>query len=128
MINYILYRATKSFCFIKNVGYYHIKNSLSITNNLFQHTILRIEFSFIVIKLLFDFSKNTKKEKDMSLHFLTIVDKLLNIPYKLSTINKKFTFYLKIINAFLNCKFISNENKRIFVDYKNLINKNKNKN
>ena len=95
MMNFILYRVAKSFCFIKNIGYYHIMNSMSITNSLFKNTILRIKFSFIVIKLFFDYSKNTKIEKEMSQHFLSIIIKMFNIPQKLYTINKGF-YFLKI--------------------------------
>ena len=82
-MNFILYRVAKSFCFIKNIGYYHIKNSMSITNSLFKNTILRIKFSFIVIKLFFDYSKNTKIEKEMSQYFFSIIINKFNIPQKL---------------------------------------------
>ena len=35
MINYLLYRVSKSFYFLKVIGYYYFINSLSVTNNLF---------------------------------------------------------------------------------------------
>ena len=123
MMNFILYRVAKSFCFIKNIGYYHIMNSMSITNNLFKNTILRIKFSFIVIKLFFDYSKNTKIEKEMSQHFFSIIIKMFNIPQKLYNINKDFNFYINFIKIFLGCKFISKENKLILESYKNIFNK-----
>ena len=122
-MNFILYRVAKSFCFIKNIGYYHITNSMSITNNLFKNTILRIKFSFIAIKLFFDYSKNTKIEKEMSQHFFSIIIKMFNIPQKLYTINKGFYFYINFIKIFLGCKFISKENKLILESYKNIFNK-----
>ena len=123
MMNFILYKMAKSFCFIKNIGYYHIKNSMSITNNLFKNTLLRIKFSFIVIKLFFDYSKKIKKDKDISQYFFTKINKMFNIPNKLSTINKDFKFYLNFVNTLLSCKLISVENKKILETYKIIINK-----
>ena len=123
MINFIIYRTAKSLYFIEKVGYYYIKNSISITNNLFRNSELRIKFGFIFIKLVFDYSKNTKKEKDMFNHIFTNINKNFNILYKLSNINKDFTFYINFINDYLKCKFISKENRFILENYKNIINK-----
>ena len=121
MMNYILFRMSRSFCFIKNVGYLYIKNNMSRTNNLFKNTIFRIKFSFIIIKLFFDYSKNTKKEKDIYQYFFSNVNKLINIPYKLSTINKDFNFYNNFRETLIGDKYISKENKRILYSYKILI-------
>ena len=47
----------------------------------------------------------------------------LNILKKLSelTFNNDFYFYYDIVNMYLNCSFISNENKLILQNYKNII-------
>ena len=122
MMNYILFRVAKSFCFIKNIGYLYIKNNMSKTNNLFKTTILRIKFSFIILKFFFDYSKNIKKEKDIYQYFFSYLNKMLNISDKLFIINKDFNFYKNIINTLLSYKFISKENKKILYSYKELIN------
>ena len=118
MMNYILYRICKSFCNIQNIGYYHIKNSISLSNTLFPRNILKKKFSLLLLKIIFDYSKNTKIEKDMSQNFYSIFESLKN---QLSNIKKDLNFYKNSLNNFLSCKFISNENKRILESFKNLI-------
>ena len=120
MINFILYRIAHSFCKIQNVGYYHIKNSISLSNTLFESAKLKIKFSFILLKFIFDYSKNTKNEKDMSQIFKSIKE-FSNIKDKLSIIKSDFNFYKIFINTFIRSKFISIENKRIFESFKNFI-------
>ena len=120
MMNFILHRIAKSLFKIRNVGYFHIKNSQSLSNTLFPETKLSIKFYLILLKLMFDNSKNTKNEKDMSHNFYPIF-KLLNIPNKISIIKKDFKFYRNFINTFIRCKLISMENKRILEAFKNLI-------
>ena len=72
MMNIILYKVTKSFYKINNVGYFHIKNSISLSNTLFSKTILKYKFSLALLKIIFELSKNTKKEKDIPQYFLSI--------------------------------------------------------
>ena len=71
IINYILYRVSNSYIFFNIIGYYYIKNNISITNNLFKKSKIKINFIFILIKLIFEYSKNTKFEKDMCNLLLT---------------------------------------------------------
>ena len=120
MMNFILHRVAKSLFKISNVGYYHIKNSQSLSNTLFPETKLKLKFSLILLKLIFDYSKNTKNEKDMSYNFYPIF-KFLNIPNQISLFKKDFNFYKNFIKSFIMCKFISKENKRILYSFKNII-------
>jgi glycosyltransferase involved in cell wall biosynthesis len=120
MMNYILYRSSKSLYCIKKIGYYHIKNSISLTKTLFMYSELKIKSFFIVIKLVFDYSKNTKKEKDMSQFLFTQINKNFNNAHKLSIINYSY-FYNDLINNLIYCKFFSKENKLILENYKNII-------
>ena len=46
MMNYIIFRIAESFFYLKKIGYYYIKNKLSITNNLFNKTPKRINMVF----------------------------------------------------------------------------------
>ena len=94
MMNFILHRLAKSLFKINNVGYFHIKNSISLSNTLFSFSKLKIKFALILLKLIFDYSKNTKKEKDMSHNFKPII-KFLNIPNSIF-IMKSNAFIMRI--------------------------------
>ena len=119
IINYILYRLSNSFFFVKNIGYYYIKNNFSITNNLSKISFLRIIYIFITLKFIFEYSKNTKYEKDMSNLIFIILYQIFNIEqYLLKYIaiikEKKLNkFFYDIISLYLNSNFISKENKFI---------------
>ena len=113
MINYILYRASKSFYFLKVIGYYYFINSLSVTNNLFSKNILRIKFGFILLKIVFEYSKNTKYEKDMFNFLFTILNKLFPVVQKISSLKNDFKFYYETIQQYLSSKYLSKENKYI---------------
>jgi glycosyltransferase involved in cell wall biosynthesis len=118
IMNYILYRIAKSFYFIKKLGYFYIINNQSITINL--STVSREYFKsiFIYLKLIFEYSKNTKYEKDMANCLLGDIFeyKITNVLIILEKDNK---FYRDVINKFLESNFISNINKN---ELKKLIN------
>ena len=123
IINYILYRLSNSFFFVKNIGYYYIKNNFSITNNLSKISFLRIIYIFITLKFIFEYSKNTKYEKDMSNLIFIILHQIFNIEqYLLKYIaiikEKKLNkFFYDIISLYLNSNFISKENNKFKKDY-----------
>ena len=125
IMNFILHKMAESFYFIKKIGYYYTKNSASINNNIIKISGKRIKFYFIYLKFIFEYSKNNKIEKDMANFLVTIAKSRgkLNILKKLSelTFNNDFYFYYDIVNMYLNCSFISNENKLILKNYKNII-------
>jgi hypothetical protein len=109
LINYLFYRSVKSLFFVKKVGYYYIKNKNSITRAKFTDKILKC--FFINLKLIFEYSKNNKYEKDMANAFF--YHKILhrkNSQLK-KIISNDCDFYTKIIEQYLNCEFISVRNK-----------------
>ena len=118
LINYILYRKAKSYIFLNNIGYYYIKNSLSITNNLFRKSNLKINFFFILLKFFFEYSRNTKYEKDISNFLFSKLNVDFNLLISLSNINNNRNKFIEcfygIINMYLNSKYISKENKNLF--------------
>jgi glycosyltransferase involved in cell wall biosynthesis len=126
LMNYILLTKAKSFYFSKRIGYYYLKNEMSITKNKKKMTKIRIKFIFIYIMIVFEYSKNTKYEKDMFNHLFTQLNKLFNIENDLANLSSKedLNFYYYIINLYLNCKFITNENK-YYSNYLKKIIKNK---
>ena len=112
LINYILHRNTKSFYFLKTIGYYHIKNTISITNNIFKCGKILLKCNFIYLKIIFEYSKNEKYEKDMFNFYSNILYTHLYIAIHYSLLTQKeFNFFFNLIQIFLNCKFITNENK-----------------
>ena len=102
IINYLLYRTSKSYLFIKNIGYYYSVNSLSVTNNLFSKSNLRVKFAFILLKIVFEYSKNTKYEKDMFNFLFNIFNQKFNIEQKISAFTHNSNFYYFIIKMFLS--------------------------
>lgn len=56
LMNYILLKTLKTakFLYFSNkIGYYYLKNSISITKNIFKINQLRIQFIFIYLKLIY---------------------------------------------------------------------------
>ena len=125
IISYILYRNAKSFCSLRNIGYFYIKNSQSITKNMFKISELKMKFIFIFLKVVFENTKNTKYEKDMFNLLFTQLNENFNIINRLNNlaINSKYHFYYEIIYQFLNSNFITEENKKILNNFIFLINK-----
>lgn len=123
LMNFLLLRTAKSFYFLKRIGYKYKRTSESISKKLFIISQIRVKFYFIFIKLSFEYSKNTKYEKDI-LNFL-LTKFLKNIDIQLSKINfnKDFYFYYKVINMIINCKYISDENLNLLLNLKKLIKK-----
>jgi hypothetical protein len=126
IMNFILYRIVKSFFFVKKIGYYYIINNQSITNNISKVLQENLKCIFVYLKLVFEYTKNTKYEKDMVNHLFTSLNKGFNIKRKFSSLifnNDDYIFYDNIFNMYINCKFIANENKMILQSLKNIINK-----
>ena len=120
IMNYILYRYAKSLYYLKNIGYYYIRNSMSICKRIFKRDQTAI-FRFIYLKIIFENSKNTKFEKDMSNTLETEILKGIT----LSSNYSNFTFLYDTINIYLNSKYISFNNKNLLLDIKNKLIKNK---
>ena len=121
IINIILYRIAKNLYFLKRIGYYYIIHSQSITNNLGKLSELKIKFSFILLQLIFDYTKNTKYEKDMANTMFTVINRRFNIERMLLTYDMNLDFFYNIIEKYLNSKFITNDNKKILNIFKNII-------
>lgn len=125
VMNFILYKNAKSFYYLNKFGYYYKLNSESICKNEFKLSQIRMKFYFIYLKLVYEYSKSIKYEKDMVNYLFTIINIKFNIKRELSSsfFNNDFYFYYDVINLLLNCKFISEENIAILLEIKNLIEK-----
>ena len=103
LMNYLLHRTAKSFYFLKQIGYLYKRTNESISRKLLLISQIRLKFIFIELKFIFEFSKNSKFEKDMVNHRLTKMLKFQDIAIErlLSNINfnKDFYFYYEVINT-----------------------------
>ena len=123
LINVILHKVANSLKNLNILGYDYIKHSESITNNLEKINLLKIQYAFIFLKVLLEYSKKTKFEKDIANLIFTILNRRFNIIYLLSISNINLKYYYNIITRYINCKFISHENKIILRQYKDIIEK-----
>ena len=125
IMNYILFRAVKSFIFIKRIGYFYLINNESITMNISNIAIQNLKFMFIYLKIVFEYSKNTKYEKDMANYLLNELSNKFNISKNILFLNKDIKFYYDIINMYMNCNFITNRNKIILKNFTEILKKRK---
>ena len=116
VLNYFLYRASKSFFLKKKINYYYIKNSNSITTKGIKTSDLK--FIFFHLKFVFQNSKNNKYEKDMSNILFRRIGIWRNIKERVFSLKNDFKFYLDIIDEFLNNEFINNNNKHYLMQTK----------
>ena len=113
LINFMIYRIANSLYIINKIGYYYRKNTQSITNNLKNIPLTRIKSLFLYLKLVLEFSKNTKYEKDyFNLRISLSYNIFISLLYFRKMNFSKIYFY-QAINMF------KNNNK--FID-KNIIN------
>lgn len=125
LVSYILYKVAKSYLFLHISGYYYIRGEENITTKIYKISHLQIKSILYNLKIIFDFSKNTKYEKDpANLRFTQLskaffFDKLLPYLY----FNKDFYLYYNIINLILKSPYFSQENKKIFEKMKFIIKK-----
>ena len=120
IMNFILYRTAKSLFFYKRIGYYYIQNNQSITVHRKENYDYKDKFIFLQFKLIFDYTKNNKYEKDM---VNCIISRLYVILNELQYITKNFKFYSDIIETFLNNKYITGKARKILNNLKNMVNK-----
>lgn len=122
LMNYSLYLTAKSFLFLKQIGYLYIKNNKSITRNLINK--LRLKDFFIRLKFIFEYYKNTKYERDIS---NTILKNINNNFFIINSDNiakfeiDELIIYYKVLNKYLNCIFITDDNKKIIENIIKLI-------
>ena len=121
IMNFILYRTANSYYFLNKIGYYYVKNSMSITNNIFKMSELRMHFIFIFLKFIFENSKNTKYERDMANMLFTNLNRGFNVGSKLNGYQGDFTFYNDIVNMYLNSTYITDENKYMLEEFRSII-------
>ena len=124
IMNFLIHRVAKSFYYINIIGYRYYKSKESINSKKFLVSELKLKFIFYYLKFIFEYSKNTKYEKDMANYLFNHFNKRFNIKRHLSSLayNKDdFSFFENVINLYLNCPFINDDNKLILQKLKNII-------
>lgn len=121
IINYIISKISESLFILKKIGYYYLKNGVSMTKNLNKINDLKLKFCFIYLNLVFDYSKNTKYQKDMANSLFNTIKNYINCKFKET--NNNYNYFNKVINIYLKCSFITDENKYILNYLKNKIKK-----
>lgn len=121
VLNYILYKFAHSFYYLKKIGYYYIKNPQSITKKKFDAK--AIKSIFIHLKIVFEYSKNSRYEKNMFNDIFQRICIKNNVSDILPNINyeQDFEFYTKIINKFINNEFVNINNKNYIIKLKNIL-------
>ena len=128
IINFLIYRVAKSFYYINVIGYKYFKSRESITSKQLPSEFY-LKFIFYYLNFIFEYSKNTKYEKEMANHLFTKMYKGFDIKKYISSLvfnSDEISFYIKVLNMYLNCTFINDNNKLILQKLKNII-ENKNK-
>jgi len=128
LITHIIYITANSFFFLKTIGYYYKRNNNSITKNIISE--LKIKAVFIHLKLILEYYKNKKYERDIINDILMIFNKGIEFKKKNKFIkvkniynyNDSLNIYNDIINKFINCVFISDENKKLLYNLKQYYN------
>ena len=109
IMNYILYKTSRSYYFLKNIGYFYIRNNQSITISKNINYDNRLKFIFLYLNIVFDTTKNNKIEKQIS---ILVFKWLLNlIKEGIKSITKDINFFFDIINKYLKSKFIDKRTK-----------------
>ena len=123
LLNFMIYKTAKSLYLLKVVGYYYIRSSISITNNLSKISELHKKFVYIHLRFIFEYSKNNKYEKDICNHFfLNSFKSITSLKFASFNINK-YNFYNNILEMYLNNDYITDDIKKIIkqlkIDLKN---------
>ena len=116
LLNYILYRTAKSYYFEKKFGYYYIKNNYKKRKGYYNFN--NIKYSFIHIMNVFNYSKNTKYEKDMTNEIFKRLIYKKRIKDRLALLNREFKFFIEIINILNENEFFLNKYKKYLIYFK----------
>ena len=125
LINFMLYKTSNSFYYLKDLGYYYISSpnsSTTIAFNQNEENINKLLYSFFLfLKFILLYTKNNKYEKDMANAIIEKEMKVILTSNMFCNINNNFIFFEKIINLYLENKFITLSIKQTFNKLKQII-------
>lgn len=115
LMNYMLYQTAKSLFFLRRIGYYYLLNNQSISLKPKKDYEDNFKFIFLQLKFVIENTKNIQYEKDIA---NSIFEKLSTLFKDNLKITKDFKLYKEVIDLFLKCKYINDENKSILTNLK----------
>ena len=122
LINFMLYKLSKSYYFTRKIGYYYVVTKTSITHESADFK-KRLKSNFLYFKFISQNTKNNIIEKKIAnLIFSHIYsdqhDAIIN---SLKDLKSDFQFYLRTINLYIHNEFIPLKTKVILKYLRNII-------
>ena len=111
---FMLFKTTKSYLFIKDYGLFYCSNKYSTLRNIRNKNQINrtTRNCFLYLEYMFKYTNNTLYEKNMAVcQFKFIIKEYNDVFLKVTS---GFNYIYKIIDLYLNCNIISNEDKQIF--------------
>ena len=121
LLNFVLYRTAKSLFFLKRFGYYYIRNNIISGKYKKGYLHSYINCIFIYIINVFNYSKNTKYEKDMANELFRNLIYIRGIKFLISSTQKNSSFFIDIINALNSNEFFLYKYKTFLNYFKNFL-------
>ena len=126
LINYILYKQSKTFLFIELLGYLYLDNPNSMMHSYNSNANRAVKSFFLYLKFIFQYS-NLQKEDEIINFILKRVKTELNLNDLYKFITQGFKFYNEVISTYLYSNKLSLENKKEVLAIKEIIRKAENK-
>ena len=111
---FMLFKTAKSYLFIKDYGLFYCSNKYSTLRNIRNKNQINrtTRNCFLYLEYMFKYTNNTLYEKNMAVcQFKFIIKEYNDVFLKVTS---GFNYIYKIIDLYLNCNIISNEDKQIF--------------
>ena len=119
LLLFLLFRKAKSYIFIKEFGtlYYANINSTMMNIKKKERINKTVRDSFLYLEFMFEYTNNTLHEKNMAVHLFKILFNGLKDIFP--KITSGFDYIYKILDLYLNCSIIINEDKKDMIQLKN---------
>ena len=114
MILFILFKIAKNYLYLNEFGMFYYRNEDSALAGLRKDENIdkTVRDSFLYLQFMYEYTGENKREKDMAVYqFKFILQQFEKIFCK---IKKGFDFIYDIIELYLNCEYISDDDKEIF--------------
>ena len=120
LILFILFKKANSYLFIRDYGmlFYDNENDQRIENAMINKETINkiIKDCFLYLEYMFQHTNNTLYEKDIAVNQLKYLMKKYNDIYK--NITTDFEYIYKVVDLFLYCDIIIEEDKKIIKELK----------
>ena len=114
LIIFILFKIAKTYLFIEEFGMFYVRNENSSLANLRKNKNINktVRDCFLYLQFMFEYTGDSFYEKNMAVYqFNFILNQFQEIFKK---ITNGFQFIYKVIEMYLDCKYIKDDDKEIF--------------